>query len=67
LDWAERAIHGDTFKPDNQEMKQSSSVMDLFQFISEAAEFLKNLEWPDDLQNAKFATSLAKVYPSLFL
>jgi len=33
--------------------------MDLFQFISEAADFLQKLEWPDPVQNAKFATRLA--------
>lgn len=35
--------------------------MDLFQFIGEAVDFLKKLQWPDELQNAKFATFLARV------
>ena len=61
IEWVERAVRGDTFKPDNDEMKQSSSVMDLFQIIGEAVEFLKKLQWPDELQNAKFATFLARV------
>jgi hypothetical protein len=61
IEWVERAVRGDTFKSDNDEMKQSSSVMDLFQFIGEAVDFLKKLQWPDELQNAKFATFLARV------
>ena len=66
IEWVERAVRGDTFKSDNDEMKQSSSVMDLFQFIGEAVDFLKKLEWPDELQNAKFATFLARVRPLFF-
>jgi MUN domain len=61
IEWVERAVHTDTLQPDNDELKQSSSAMDLFQFIGEAVEFLKKLEWPDELQNAKFATFLARV------
>jgi len=61
VEWVERAVRGDTFKPDNDEMKQSSSVMDLFHIIGEAVDFLKKLQWPDELQNAKFATFLARV------
>jgi MUN domain len=61
VEWVERAVRGDNFKPDNDEMKQSSSVMDLFHIIGEATDFLKKLQWPDELQNAKFATHLARV------
>jgi hypothetical protein len=66
VEWVERAVRGDTFKSDNDEMKQSSSVMDLFQFIGEAVDFLKKLQWPDELQNAKFATFLARVHSLIF-
>jgi len=59
ISWVERAVRGDTFKPENDELKQSSSAMDLFQFISQAVDFLQKLEWPDPVQNAKFATRLA--------
>jgi len=62
IDWVERAVHGDTLKPQNDELKQSTSVMDLFQFIGETVEFLKKLQWPDEVQNAKFATRLARVF-----
>lgn len=61
VEWVERAVRGDTFKPDNDEMKQSSSVMDLFHIIGEATDFLKKLQWPDEYQNAMFATHLARV------
>jgi hypothetical protein len=57
----ERAVRGDSFKPDNDNIKQSSSVMDLFDIIGGAVEFLKKLQWPDEFQNAKFATYLASV------
>jgi hypothetical protein len=63
IEWVEGAVKGDTFIPDNEDMKQSSSVMDLFQFIGEAVDFLKKLQWPDEVQNAKFATYLARVDP----
>src|SRR5437899_1557114 len=33
ISWVERAVKTDTFQPENDEMKQSSSAMDLFQFI----------------------------------
>ena len=61
VEWVERAVRSDSFKADNDEMKQSSSVMDLFQIIGGAVEFLKKLQWPDEYQNAKFATYLAHV------
>jgi hypothetical protein len=59
ISWVESAVRNDTYKPENDELKQSSSAMDLFQFISQAADFLRKLEWPDPVQNAKFATHLA--------
>ena len=61
IEWVERAVHRDSFKSDNDDLKQSSSVMDLFQLLGETVDFLKKLEWPDELQNAKFATFLAGV------
>jgi hypothetical protein len=61
VEWVERAVRGDNFKPENDEMKQSSSVMDLFHIIGGAVEFLKKFQWPDEYQNAKYATSLANV------
>ena len=61
VEWIERAVHSDSFKPENDDMKQSSSIMDLFQIIGGAVDFLKNLEWPDELQYAQYATRLASV------
>jgi hypothetical protein len=61
VEWIDRAVHGDAFKIENDEMKQSSSIMDLFQIIGGAVEFLRNLEWPDELQYAQYATRLASV------
>src|SRR5690348_16513627 len=44
ISWVERAVKNDTLQPENDEMKQSSSAMDLFQFIGQAVDFLKKLE-----------------------
>lgn len=65
VEWIDRAVHGDAFKPENDDMKQSTSVMDLFQIIGGAVEFLKDLEWPDELQYAQYATRLANVFISI--
>jgi MUN domain len=62
IEWVDRAVRGDSFKPENDEMKQSTSAVDLFHFVGEAVDFLKKLQWPDPLQMALFATTLAGVY-----
>jgi hypothetical protein len=67
IEWIDRAIHGDSYKPENDELKQSSSIMDLFQIIGGTVEFLTNLEWPDELQYAQYATRLASVKLQVFL
>jgi hypothetical protein len=67
VEWIDRAVHGDAFKVENDDMKQSSSIMDLFQIIGGAVEFLRNLEWPDELQYAQYATRLASVLSPFIL
>lgn len=67
IEWVERAVHSDALKPDNDEMKQSPSAMDLFRIIGEAVEFLRKLQWPDEVENAKFATFLARVFQSMMM
>lgn len=39
----------------------SSSIIDLFDSLRSPINFLLDLEWPDDYQEARFFTSLAKV------
>ena len=39
----------------------SSSIVDLFDSLRSPIDFLQDLEWDDDYQNARFFTSLSKV------
>lgn len=50
----------DTFEPHGDE-RNSSSVVDLFYSLDSPINFFIDLEWPDPYQEARFATSLAKV------
>ena len=40
----------------------SSSIVDLFDSLRSPINFLQDLEWNDSYQEARFFTSLAKVY-----
>ena len=41
----------------------SSSIVDLFDSLRSPINFLQDLEWADDYQDARFYTSLSKVLP----
>lgn len=67
VDWAEQAVKQDSFTvrtsesmdtPD--ELKHSVSVIDVFRSFNEVVEQLKQLEWNDEFQYAKFMTALSK-------
>jgi MUN domain len=62
LEWVDRAVKADEFKPENEELKQSTSVMDIFSVINNATDFLRNLQWPDEVQSATFMKNLSKVF-----
>ncbi|ODQ53443.1 hypothetical protein SAICODRAFT_114863 [Saitoella complicata NRRL Y-17804] len=62
-EWVDRAISMDKFQSENpDEPGHSSSVVDLFDQFWQAVGFLKDLEWPDEYQDAKFRTRLAKAF-----
>jgi hypothetical protein len=50
----------DDFEPKGEE-RNSSSVVDLFFSLDTPINFLMDLKWPDEYQEARFFTSLAKV------
>ena len=68
-DWVDQAIKQDRFcvRTDNpqqiptEEQRHSVSVMDIFSSFNQSIERIVQLNWDDDLQYAKFMTSLAKV------
>jgi hypothetical protein len=45
----------------------SSSIVDLFDSLRSPIDFLQDLEWEDDYQNARFFTALSKVLFSSLL
>jgi len=55
-----QAVSVDDFEPKGEE-RNSSSVVDLFFSLDTPINFLTGLEWPDEYQEARFFTSLAKV------
>ncbi|KIK64923.1 hypothetical protein GYMLUDRAFT_39327 [Collybiopsis luxurians FD-317 M1] len=57
--WVEAAINADKFQAEGGE-GHSSSIVDLFDSLRSPINFLQDLEWEDEYQNARFFTSLAK-------
>ncbi|GJJ09370.1 hypothetical protein Clacol_003592 [Clathrus columnatus] len=58
--WVENAIKADNFQVEGSE-GHSSSIIDLFDSLRSTVNFLLDLEWPDEYQEARFFTALAKV------
>lgn len=68
MEWVDQAAKQDSYTvrsddpnslpPD--EMRHSVSSIDIFRSFNQVIEELKNLEWEDDLQYAKFMTALSK-------
>jgi uncharacterized damage-inducible protein DinB len=67
MEWVEQAAKQDAFTvrgedpnslPDD--LRHSVSVIDIFRSFNQVVDELKNLEWEDDLQYAKFMTTLSK-------
>lgn len=68
IDWVEQAIKQDNFRvrSENNDMptedqRHSVSVIDIFRSFNQTIDKIVELKWDDDLQYAKFMTSLAKV------
>ncbi|KAJ7153568.1 hypothetical protein C8R43DRAFT_1126845 [Mycena crocata] len=57
--WVEAAIAADKFQAEGTE-GHSSSIVDLFDSLRSPIEFLQDLEWEDDYQDARFFTALSK-------
>ncbi|KAJ7938355.1 hypothetical protein B0H13DRAFT_1698484 [Mycena leptocephala] len=57
--WVEAAIAADKFQAEGTE-GHSSSIVDLFDSLRSPIDFLQDLEWEDDYQNARFFTALSK-------
>ncbi|KIJ47293.1 hypothetical protein M422DRAFT_249139 [Sphaerobolus stellatus SS14] len=57
--WVQNAIAADKFEPEGPE-GHSSSIIDLFDSLRSPINFLQDLNWPDEYQEARFFTALAK-------
>lgn len=66
-EWVENAIKQDNFRVRSEqgipteEQRHSVSVIDIFSSFNQSINRIVQLNWDDDLQYAKFMTSLAKV------
>lgn len=63
-DWVQNAISQDTFVSTDENNKHSTSVVDSFTSMRHAFEFLKNLEWNNEYENARFMTMLSRTFCS---
>ncbi|KZO97576.1 hypothetical protein CALVIDRAFT_479858 [Calocera viscosa TUFC12733] len=59
VQWVHSSISVDKFEPLGAE-GHSSSIVDLFDSLKSALDFLLDLEWPDEYQQARFLTALSK-------
>ncbi|TBU31295.1 hypothetical protein BD311DRAFT_753003 [Dichomitus squalens] len=57
--WVQAAIAADKFQAEGEE-GHSSSIVDLFDSLRSPIQFLQDLEWIDEYQEARFFTSLSK-------
>lgn len=55
-----QAIRADSFELDEQEVGHSSSIVDLFSSLKTSVINIKNLDWPDEAEHAKYITRQAK-------
>ncbi|KAF8999791.1 cytoplasm protein [Cyathus striatus] len=58
--WVEAAIKADNFVAEEGTEGRSSSIVDLFESLRTPINFLQDLEWENDYQEARFFTSLSK-------
>ncbi|KAG6841782.1 hypothetical protein C0991_006666 [Blastosporella zonata] len=57
--WVQAAVAADKFEAEGAE-GHSSSIVDLFDSLRSPINFLQDLEWEDEYQNARFFTALSK-------
>jgi len=58
--WVHGAVDVDKFQPEGDE-GHSSSIVDLFDSLRSPIQWLIDLEWPDEYQEARFFTAISKV------
>ncbi|KAI9607513.1 hypothetical protein H4Q26_006040 [Puccinia striiformis f. sp. tritici PST-130] len=59
-EWVQSAIKADTFSPEGND-SHSTSIIDLMDSCCSAVDFIQKLKWPNEFQNAKFMTKLARI------
>ncbi|KAH8831052.1 hypothetical protein DL96DRAFT_806757 [Flagelloscypha sp. PMI_526] len=57
--WVDAAVQADKFEAEGPE-GHSSSIVDLFESLKSPINFLDELEWANDYENARFYTGLSK-------
>jgi hypothetical protein len=67
ISWVENAVKQDSFTPQIaggnaqvEELRHSVSVIDIFRSFNQSIDEIVNLNWDDDLQYAKFMTTMSK-------
>ncbi|OZJ03936.1 hypothetical protein BZG36_02932 [Bifiguratus adelaidae] len=60
-DWVTNAVKQDEFAIISGNVDYSSSVMDLFTALHQNLDFIRDLHWPNEVQNAYFLTALSKI------
>jgi hypothetical protein len=65
--WVENAVKQDSFIPQlmggnshSEELRHSVSIIDVFRSFNQSIEEIVGLNWDDDLQYAKFMTTMSK-------
>ncbi|KAH7100511.1 hypothetical protein BKA62DRAFT_620047 [Auriculariales sp. MPI-PUGE-AT-0066] len=57
--WVNGSVDADKFEPEGEE-GHSSSIVDLFDSLRSPIQFLLDLQWPDEYQEARFFTAISK-------
>ncbi|KAM0747772.1 hypothetical protein T439DRAFT_304877 [Meredithblackwellia eburnea MCA 4105] len=61
MEWVKRAIGADKFVPEEEsDEKQSTSVVDLIASCQSATDWVLKLDWPNEVENARYLTSLSQ-------
>ncbi|KAI9594161.1 hypothetical protein BDF19DRAFT_446142 [Syncephalis fuscata] len=56
-----KAVAKDTFQPLSSEIRHSSSVLELFDVLKNATQFILSMQWPKEEEHAIYATRLSKI------
>ena len=62
-EWVDAAVRSDPFLPiESTGVYHSSSIDDLFGALQQPLEFIQSLKWPDKHMQARFLTSLSRIF-----